>query len=93
MGFVSQIDTGSEAFAQNRADMLALIERLRTLEARAVSLSEKRRSRFEERGQITPRERLARLLDPGMPFVQLHSLAGYLMDSGRPGKDSPPGRP
>ena len=89
MGFVSQIDTGSDAFAQNRADMLALIERLRALEARAVLLSEKRRSRFEERGQITPRERLARLLDPGMPFVQLHSLAGYLMDSDDPEKTVP----
>lgn len=89
MGFVSQIQTGSEIFLKNRRDMLALIERLRALEARAVSLSEQRRARFEERGQITPRERLARLLDPGMPFVQLHSLAGYLADSDDPEKSVP----
>ena len=89
MGFVSQIRPGTESFEENRADMLALVERLRALEARAVSQSEKRRPRFEERGQITPRERLARLLDPGMPFVQLHALAGYLVDSDDPEKTIP----
>lgn len=89
MGFVSQIQPGSEQFRKNREDMLALIERLRALEARAVTLSEKRRARFEQRGQITPRERLARLLDPGMPFVQLHTLAGYLADSDDPDTSVP----
>lgn len=89
MGFVSQIQPGSEAFLTNRQEMMALIERLRSLEARPVSLSEQRRARFEQRGQITPRERLARLLDPGMPFVQLHSLAGYLADSDDPEKSVP----
>jgi len=89
MGFVSQIRPGSESFAQNRADMLALVDRLHALEARAASLSEQRRPRFKERGQITPRERLARLLDPGMPFVQLHALAGYLVDSDDPEKSVP----
>lgn len=89
MGFVSQIQSGSEQFLKNREDMLALIERLRSLEARAVTLSEKRRARFEQRGQIIPRERLARLLDPGMPFVQLHTLAGYLADSDDPDTSVP----
>ena len=89
MGFVSQIDTGSDGFARNREDMIALVEQLRELEAKAVALSERRRPRFEERGQITPRERLARLLDPGMPFVQLHALAGYLVDSNDPEKSVP----
>ena len=89
MAFVSRIDTGSDTFNKNRADMAALVEQLRELEARAVALSEQRRTRFEERGQITPRERLARLLDPGMPFLQLHSLAGYLVDSPDPEKSVP----
>ncbi|WP_419909488.1 acyl-CoA carboxylase subunit beta [Hoeflea sp.] len=89
MGFVSQIDTGSDGFAKNREDMIALVEQLRELEAKAVALSERRRPRFEERGQITPRERLARLLDAGMPFVQLHALAGYLVDSSDPEKSVP----
>lgn len=90
MTFQSRIVPGSEAFAQNRAEMLALVERLRTLEARATQASEKRRARFEERGQITPRERLARLLDPGMPFLQLHTMAGYLADTDDP-EESVPG--
>ena len=89
MGFVSQIDTGSDGFAKNRDDMVALVEQLRELEAKAVALSERRRPRFEERVHITPRERLARLLDPGMPFVQLHALAGYLVDSSDPEKSVP----
>ncbi|MEM6460630.1 MAG: carboxyl transferase domain-containing protein [Pseudomonadota bacterium] len=89
MGFVSQVDTASEGFGKNRSDMIALVDILRELESRAVTASEQRRARFEERGQITPRERLARLLDPGMPFVQLHSLAGYLVDSSDPQKSIP----
>lgn len=61
--------------------MLGLIETLQGLRARAELLSEKRRPRFEERGQLTPRERLRRLLDPGMPFLELYGLANYLVDN------------
>ncbi|MEM9106800.1 MAG: carboxyl transferase domain-containing protein [Pseudomonadota bacterium] len=89
MGFVSQIQAGSEGFEKNRTDMIGLVESLRALETRPADLSEQRRSRFEERGQITPRERLARLLDPGMPFIQLHSLAGYLADTSNADKSVP----
>ena len=80
--FVSKLSTDSPAFQQNRSDMLALVEQLRSIESRAVSTSNKRRPVFEQRGQIPPHERLARLLDPGMPFVQLHSLANYLVEDG-----------
>ena len=62
--------------------MLALVARLREIENRAVVASEKRRPRFEERGQLTPRERLAQLLDPGMPFLELYNLCNYLVDDG-----------
>ncbi|RMD48506.1 MAG: acyl-CoA carboxylase subunit beta [Alphaproteobacteria bacterium] len=78
-----------EAFTRNREGMLELVARLRALEARAEAESERRRPRFRERGQLTPRERLARLLDPGMPFLRLHSLAGYLVDSPDPEKSIP----
>ncbi|THH38012.1 acyl-CoA carboxylase subunit beta [Aliishimia ponticola] len=81
MAFTSQITRGSPQFAQNRADMLDQIETLRALEARPVALSERRRDHMHARGQLTPRERLAQLLDPGMPFLQLHAMAGYLVDS------------
>ncbi len=78
--FESRIDPGSEDFRSNREDMLGLVGQLRAIEARAVGLSEKRRAVFEQRGQLTPRERLARLLDPGMPLLELYNLANYLVD-------------
>lgn len=89
MGFVSQIVRDSEVFAKNRADMLALVDEMRALEARPIALSEKRRERMEARGQITPRDRLAQLLDPGMPFLQLHGLAGYCVDVDDPERSVP----
>ncbi len=82
--FSSKINKQSPAFAENRTDMLALIDKLRALEGRAVALSEKRRPRFEERGQLTPRDRLCRLLDPGMPFLELHTLSNYMVDDPNP---------
>ncbi|MEL6259409.1 MAG: carboxyl transferase domain-containing protein, partial [Pseudomonadota bacterium] len=48
--------------------------------------------RFAERGQLTPRERLSRLLDPGLPWLSIGNLAGYLAD-GRPEEKSIPGGP
>ena len=84
--FTTKINVSSESFTRNRADMLALIARLETLNARGASISEKRRPRFEARGQLTPRERIARLLDPGMPFLSVGNLAGYLLDTNDPDK-------
>ena len=87
--FTSKINRNAESFAKNRAGMLELIERLRALNARGAALSEKRKPRFESRGQLTPRERLARLLDPGMPFLAIGNLAGYLVDTDDPDKSVP----
>lgn len=84
--FTTKINVSSESFTRNRADMLALIARLETLNARGAIISEKRRPRFEARGQLTPRERIARLLDPGMPFLSVGNLAGYLLDTNDPDK-------
>ena len=84
--FNSKINVNSEGYAKNRSDMLAHISRLQELNARGAMISEKRRPRFEARGQLTPRERLARLLDPGMPFLTVGNLAGYLLDSDDPDK-------
>lgn len=89
--FRSQIAAGSPAFTQNREAMLALVERLREVEGRAEKLSEQRRERFRQRGQLTPRERLSRLLDPGMPFLALHSLANYLAEDKKPESSVPGG--
>ena len=77
----STVSTGGEAFAANRAGMLALIDRIRSAEARAVAASQASRPRFEARGQLLPRERLALLLDPGAPWLELATLAGYGLDT------------
>ncbi len=63
----SRLDTSSAAFLANRERMLALVERLRALEARTRTKSEEAKPLFEKRGQLLPRERIARLLDLGAP--------------------------
>ncbi len=87
--FASKINTNSETFLRQRAEMLALVDKLNMLNARGREISEKRKPRFDERGQLTPRERLARLLDPGMPFLEIGNLAGYLVDAKNPDKSIP----
>ncbi|MGW8369390.1 MAG: acyl-CoA carboxylase subunit beta [Gammaproteobacteria bacterium] len=82
--FESQLDKQTTAFEANRADMIALVDKLHAVASRADKLSEKRRARFAERGQFTPRERLSHLLDPGMPFLELFGLAGFLVDDANP---------
>ncbi len=72
----SSISTNATAFAENRSGMLALLDRVRAAEARAAAASNSSRERFEKRGQLLPRERVALLLDPGMPFLPLCTLAG-----------------
>ena len=79
--FNSRINTNSEGFAKNRNEMLALVDRLQELNGRGARISARRRERFEKRGQLLPRERLARLLDPGMPFLTIGNLAGYMLDT------------
>ncbi|MGT2492672.1 hypothetical protein ACU4GD_24495 [Cupriavidus basilensis] len=61
--------------------MLALLERIRAFEQRAANTSAASRARFEKRGQLLPRERLALLLDLGAPFIELSSLAGLGLDN------------
>ncbi|EEB77343.1 putative carboxyl transferase domain protein [marine gamma proteobacterium HTCC2148] len=87
--FKSKINTNSEGFRKNREDMMEHIQKLRELNSRGATISEKRRPRFEARGQLTPRERLARLLDPGMPFMSIGNIAGYLLDTDDPDKSVP----
>ncbi len=82
----TKVDTQSEAFGENRARMLGLIDDLRATEARVRANSERARDRFDKRGQLLPRDRLALLLDRGRPFVELSTLAGHGMDDDN-GKD------
>ena len=87
----SRIVPQSEQFQQNRAALLTQVEQLRALEQRARDKSEASRPRFEKRGQMLPRDRLGRLLDPGAPFLELSTLAGYCLDKPDPAKSIPGG--
>ena len=87
----SKIDVAGEQFRRNRAQMLAWIERLRQLEARTRDASAEAKPLFDKRGQLLPRERIARLLDPGAPWLELSSMAGYCLDNPDPEKTIPGG--
>jgi len=89
--FESSLQSGGEAFAENRAHMLALLEEFQALQARTEAASAKSGPRFAKRGQLLPRERLGLLLDAGAPFLQLSALAGYLLDVADPAKSVPGG--
>ena len=75
-----RLDTGSDAFAANRAHGLGLIEQWRAIEARTRAASGRAQALFDKRGQLLPRERVARLLDHGVPFLELSTLAGWMQD-------------
>ena len=86
-----RLDTTSADFATNRAHGLALIEQLRGIESRTRQASARAQPLFDKRGQLLPRERVARLLDPGVPFLELSSLAGWLQDVPDPQTSVPGG--
>ncbi len=71
--------------------MLEQIARIRCLEERTRSASAASKARFDRRGQVLPRERLALLLDPGTPFLELSTLTGYRLDNPDPDKSVPGG--
>ena len=75
----SAIDTKSAAFKASSERMHARLGEIRSLEAKVVTESESKRKRFEERGQLLPRERVSRLLDRGSDFLELSALAGLGM--------------
>ncbi len=89
--FESRLDVSSEAFRRNRERMLGLVERLRALEQRTREESAKAKPLFDKRGQLLPRDRIARLLDPGAPWLELSSMAGYCLDHPDPEKSVPGG--
>jgi geranyl-CoA carboxylase beta subunit len=75
----SRIDPNSETFRANREQMLALIGEFRALEQKVRDFSNSKRERFRARKQLLPRERIALLIDPGAPWLELATLAGFRM--------------
>lgn len=81
----SQLDPHSEAFARNCAAMLTAIEQVQQLEQNLLNKAAEAKAKFDKRGQLLPRERLNLLLDPGAPFLELASLAGYKLHDDKDG--------
>ncbi|MFJ5237178.1 geranyl-CoA carboxylase subunit beta [Pseudomonas neuropathica] len=84
----SRLDPHSEAFARNRTAMLAAIEHVQQLEQSLLNKATEAKARFDKRGQLLPRERLNLLLDPGAPFLELASLAGYKLHDDKDGSSA-----
>lgn len=67
----------SEAFATNQRHMESLVASLRAdIEHVNKGGGPKAVSRHHARGKLLPRERIAALLDPSSPFLELSQLAG-----------------
>ena len=76
----TKLDVNSPAFKTNVEFMTAYVEKIRIVERNSRKKEEGYRERAAKRGKLLPRERLAHLLDPGAPFIELSSIAGYLMN-------------
>ena len=76
----SQAIPSSEAFQANRAAHLDALEEVRkAAELAAAGGGEKARQRHLDRGKMAPRERVANLLDPGAPFLEIGATAAHGM--------------
>jgi 3-methylcrotonyl-CoA carboxylase beta subunit len=73
---ISKVDTRSKEFADNRAAMQPLVDDLRsTLRRNSACGSAAARDKHNKSGKLLARERIATLLDPGAPFLELSALA------------------
>ncbi len=76
----------SEGFRANRTAHLALLETARDAAQIAIAGGgPKAQERHVSRGKMPPRERVANLLDPGSPFLEIGALAAHgLYDGAAP---------
>jgi 3-methylcrotonyl-CoA carboxylase beta subunit len=74
----SRLNNRDDAFIANRAHMQAQVDDLRQkVDTIRLGGGTKAQERHTSRGKLLPRERLAALLDPGSPFLELSQLAAY----------------
>ncbi|PWN52869.1 putative methylcrotonyl-CoA carboxylase beta chain mitochondrial precursor [Violaceomyces palustris] len=76
----NNVDTSSESFLANKSNMDQLVKKLDDTHGK-ISLGgpEKSRARHISRGKMLARERVAALLDPSSPFLELSPLAAHEM--------------
>ena len=83
MKLTSQIIPSSETYKTNEAAHLEALAQIEAAaEAAALGGGEKSRARHESRGKMLPRERVANLLDPGSPFLEVGAVAAHGMYDG-----------
>ncbi|MCB9679985.1 MAG: acyl-CoA carboxylase subunit beta [Alphaproteobacteria bacterium] len=81
----SRVDTGSESFVRNREQNLEALAKVHARLAKALAGGgDKAVARHVARGKLTPRQRVALLLDRDSPFLEIGALAGG-HDGGHPG--------
>ncbi|MBW8882631.1 MAG: methylcrotonoyl-CoA carboxylase, partial [Asticcacaulis sp.] len=74
----SELDPADPDFVANAERMRELVEDLRGLSARiAQGGSAAARDKHLARGKLLPRDRIAGLIDPGSPFLELSALAAH----------------
>ncbi|MCH8240385.1 MAG: methylcrotonoyl-CoA carboxylase [Proteobacteria bacterium] len=74
--FQSVLSTGSETFAANKAAMETQMQAVADAAARIMRGGPKAsRERHVKRGKLLPRDRIAALLDPGSPFLEVGLFA------------------
>lgn len=79
----SEISTRNAVFDANRKAMLAAIDVAAKASQTALDGGgEKARERHVARGKLLPRDRVAQLLDPGSPFLEVGLTAGHGMYDG-----------
>ena len=83
----SAIFAGSDAFRANREAHLAALATVRAaVDAAAAGGGAEAVARHTARGKMPPRERVANLLDPGSPFLEIGATAAHGMyDDAAPG--------
>lgn len=84
----SQLDVHSEEFRQNAETMRSLVDSFRAIEQKVIAKAEEMLPKFRKRNQLLPRERIERLLDPASPYLELMSLAGYMMHDDKDGSEA-----
>jgi len=74
----SALDPSGRDWAANAARMRAALAQVQAIRDAALAAAEAYRPRAGKRGMLMPRDRLALLLDPGSPWLELMPLAGWM---------------
>lgn len=76
----SRIDTRSDSFQENKVAFDEHLKKLKSaLETVEQGGGEKALKKHKDRGKLTARERIEKLLDPGSTFLEFSKLAAYGM--------------